>query len=141
MAAIPKPADRVERHGPRKQEGDLEIEDDEQDRDEVVANVEPHARVFERLEAALVGGKLVLRLSGRCRRAKPSAEKDNADRTGDDEEDQNRCVVCEHSPYGSNSARIVAAGSARGSDFSGRVLGGAHGRTRTDTAFATTPSR
>src|SRR3982750_570746 len=51
-------ADLLERHRPREKERDLEIEQDEQNRDEVVAHVELHARVFERLEAAFVGGIL-----------------------------------------------------------------------------------
>ena len=38
-----------------KEERDLEVEQDEQDRDEVVAHVELHARVLEGLEAAFVG--------------------------------------------------------------------------------------
>jgi hypothetical protein len=46
----------LERHGPREQEGDFEVEQDEQNGHEVVAHVELHARVFEGLEAAFVGG-------------------------------------------------------------------------------------
>ena len=38
-----------------EQERDFQVEEDEQDRHEVIAHVELHARVFERLEAALVG--------------------------------------------------------------------------------------
>ena len=48
---------------PREEERDLEIEEDEGDRDEVVAHVELHARVLEGLEAAFVGE---FSLSGRC---------------------------------------------------------------------------
>ena len=43
-------------HG--KQEGHFEIEDDEQDRHQVEADVELHARVVEGVEAALVGRQL-----------------------------------------------------------------------------------
>src|SRR5690606_19711523 len=50
--------DAIKRNGPRKQEGDFEIEDDEENRDEVVTNVEAHPRVLERFEPALVGGSL-----------------------------------------------------------------------------------
>ena len=44
-------------HG--KQEGRFEVEDDEQDRDEVEADVELRAAVLERREAALIFGELV----------------------------------------------------------------------------------
>src|SRR6187402_3474593 len=47
-------ADLAQRDRPREQERDLEVEQDEEDRDQVVADVELHPRVLERLEAALV---------------------------------------------------------------------------------------
>src|SRR4029077_557023 len=50
--------DITERNRPRKQEGDLQIENDEQDRDEVIADIEAHPRVLERVEAAFVGRQL-----------------------------------------------------------------------------------
>ena len=43
-------------HG--KQEGHFEVEDDEQDRDQIEADVELHARVVEGVEAALIGRQL-----------------------------------------------------------------------------------
>jgi hypothetical protein len=43
-----------QRDRPRKQEGDLEIEQDEQNRNQVVANVELHSSVLEGFEAALI---------------------------------------------------------------------------------------
>ena len=43
---------------PWKQERHLQIEDDEQDRHQVEADVELHAGIVERVEAALIGGKL-----------------------------------------------------------------------------------
>jgi hypothetical protein len=52
---------------PREEEGDLEVEQDEEDGHEVVAHVELHPRVFEGFEAAFVRG--VLRLSGGVGRA------------------------------------------------------------------------
>ena len=55
----PNSADVAEGDRPREQEGDLEVEDDEQDRDEVEAHVELHARIVEGVEAALVGGDLL----------------------------------------------------------------------------------
>src|SRR5690242_7059774 len=51
-------ADVVEHDRPGKQEADLEVEDDEEDGNEVEANVELHARVVEGVEAAFVGGQL-----------------------------------------------------------------------------------
>src|SRR3954452_22956446 len=53
-------ADLAKRYRPREEEGDLKVEQDEEDRDQVVAHVELHARVLERLEAALVGRVLGL---------------------------------------------------------------------------------
>jgi hypothetical protein len=51
-----KPVNPIsERHRPRKQEGDFEVEQDEEDGDQVVAHIELHARVFEGFEAAFVG--------------------------------------------------------------------------------------
>ena len=55
----PNSADLLEGHRPREQEGDLEVEDDEQDRDQIEAHVELHARVVEGVEAALVGRDLL----------------------------------------------------------------------------------
>src|SRR5437763_7193395 len=47
----PGGSDLAQRDGPREEKGDLEVEQDEEDRDQVVANVELHARVLEGLEA------------------------------------------------------------------------------------------
>src|SRR5581483_11470869 len=44
---------------PGKQKRHLEVEDDEQDRDEIEAHVELAARIAESLESALVGRKLL----------------------------------------------------------------------------------
>ena len=52
-------ADLIQGYGPRKQKRDLEVENDEQDRDEVIAHVETHARVLKRLETALVWRELL----------------------------------------------------------------------------------
>src|SRR5205085_8843790 len=48
-----------ERDRPRKQEADLEIENNEKNGDQVEAHVEAHARVVESVEAAFVGGELL----------------------------------------------------------------------------------
>ena len=48
----------MERHRPGKQERHFEIEDDEQDRHQVEAHVELHARIVERVEAAFIGRQL-----------------------------------------------------------------------------------
>ena len=55
----PEQADVAEADRPREQERHLEVEDDEQDRHQVEAHVEPAAGVLERLEAALVGRQLL----------------------------------------------------------------------------------
>src|SRR4051812_6670826 len=108
-------ADLAQRDCPREEERDLEIEQDEEDRDQVVADVELHARVLEGLEAAFVGG--VLRLVGPARAEQKSQDlRRDADRDPDqDEEDDGKVGVQGHV--------------------------GADGETRTRTAFATTPSR
>src|SRR3954469_17746558 len=52
-------ADLAQRHRPGKQEGRLEVEDDEQDRDEVEAHVELAPAVLEGRKAAFIFGELV----------------------------------------------------------------------------------
>src|SRR5205085_4844060 len=52
-------ADIAERDGPRKQECDLKIKDDEQDRDEVIPDIEANPRVLKRIEAAFIGRQLL----------------------------------------------------------------------------------
>src|SRR3954469_11344454 len=47
-------ADAAERHCPWEQEGHFEVENDEQDRHEIEADVEFHARIVEGVEAAFV---------------------------------------------------------------------------------------
>src|SRR4051812_8510647 len=48
-------ADLIQHHGPGKEERDLQVEQDEQYGDQVVAHVELHARVLEGFEAAFIG--------------------------------------------------------------------------------------
>ena len=55
---VAKHSDLAEHHAPREQKGNLKIEDDEQDGDQVLAHVETHARILEGLEAALIGREL-----------------------------------------------------------------------------------
>src|ERR1043165_2302727 len=52
-------AELTERHRPRDQERDFEVENDEQDGYQVEPDVELHARVVEGIEAALVGRELL----------------------------------------------------------------------------------
>ena len=61
MAMKPNVPILVQRHRPGKQEGDLQIEHDEQDGDQIVAHVESHARIFEWLETAFVRRQLLAR--------------------------------------------------------------------------------
>src|SRR5215813_8222514 len=51
--------DLAEGDRPGKQERDLEVENDEQDGDEIEADVKLHAGVVERIEATFVGGELL----------------------------------------------------------------------------------
>src|SRR5438309_247788 len=52
-------SDVGEHDRPREEKRDLQVEQDEQDRDQVIANVELHACVFEGLETAFVGRELL----------------------------------------------------------------------------------
>src|SRR5712671_4636957 len=51
-------AELTERHRPREQERDFQIENNEQDRHQIEAYVELHARIIEGVEAALIGREL-----------------------------------------------------------------------------------
>ena len=65
----------AKRHRPRKQESDFQVENDEQNRYEVVADIEADPGIVERLEAAFVGRQLLPRsgAAGRPRtRPRPS---------------------------------------------------------------------
>src|SRR5262252_8660953 len=126
-------ADLVERDGPRKKERDLEVEQDEQDRDQVVAHVELHARVLEGLEAAFVGRQL---LAVRTVRPEDGSRGDQraAEHQGDRDEQQYREVVFQH------FSKMRTWPEVSPSDPSPPLFG-ADGETRTLTAFATAPSR
>ena len=60
ISTSPKTSQRVEVHGPRVEEDDLDVEDDEQHRGDEVLHREPAAahRLRRRLDAALVGVEL-----------------------------------------------------------------------------------
>ena len=86
----------LQRHGPREEERDLQVEQDEQDRDEVVAHVELHARVLEGLEAAFV--RRDLRGVGLLRRPCPCDGpadhlRSDADTDADQDEQEDRQVL------------------------------------------------
>ena len=82
-------ADLLEHDRPRKQKGDFKIENDEQDRKQVIAHVELHARVLERGESAFVGGGF--HIAGAARpEQRTDHEQRNADTAGDDQEQQDR---------------------------------------------------
>src|SRR5690606_25384966 len=156
-------ADRVERDGPREKKRDLESENDEEDRDEVVTDVEAAASVPDGLEAALVRRQFLGILAAAAAH-EPEGEQPHAERAGHAHENQDRQVVCKHtlrvrvpspSPRtatkkaaGGESAAAESIGAARSagancinSPLASLVIGGADGRTRTDTACATAPSR
>ena len=101
MATRPERADRGQRHRPRKQEGDFEIEDDEQDGDQVVAHVEPRARVLEGLEAALVGRELFRiprQLRAELAEQRAEAQQHDGQTRRHDEKDQDGQIFGEHEP-------------------------------------------
>src|SRR5204863_3875222 len=52
-------ADLGQHDRPWKEERNLEVEENEQDRNQIVADVELHPRVFDSLEAACVGGEFL----------------------------------------------------------------------------------
>ena len=54
----PNQTDVLEGHSPRKEKGDFEVKENEQDGHQVVADIEFHAGIFEGFEAAFVGGVL-----------------------------------------------------------------------------------
>src|SRR5262252_4031196 len=81
--------DLVERRRPGKQERDLQVEQDEQDRDEVVAHVELHARILESLEAALVGREL-LAVGAVGPEKAAGGDQDAPEHEGDHDEQQDR---------------------------------------------------
>ena len=93
IAISPKSADLGEGHRPGEQERDLEIENDEQDGDQVVAHVEAHARIFIGIEAALVRRELLriaLGSGSKAAEKRSQAEHDRREARGNDQEDQDR---------------------------------------------------
>lgn len=84
--------DRVERHCPREQEGDFQIENNEQNGDQVVADIKLGARVFEGLETALIGREFRGVLTTLAdQEAQPEQQQTDACR--DAKEDQNGKVL------------------------------------------------
>jgi hypothetical protein len=87
----------LEDNSPGKHEGNFKIEQDKQDGNQIIADIELHARIFERFKAALVGRQL-----GSIRTMRPDHQphdkRTNADKQSDDKEQQNRKVVLQHSP-------------------------------------------
>ena len=86
-------------HRPGKQEGDLKVENDEQDRDQVEADVELHPRIFEGRETAFVGRQLfgVRRARGHDKR--PDHE-NQADGDRDAQENDDRQVLKQEGGHG-----------------------------------------
>src|SRR3974390_2131623 len=119
-------ADFAERDGPREQETHLEVEDNKQDGDEVVAHVELHARVVECVEAAFIGGEFfgvglpVGDDEGRD-------EQHQAYHQGNRHEDDQRQIIQQQCAHGdSTKASCALPGSdARATDLSGSRKKGA----------------
>src|SRR5262245_48829868 len=91
-------ADLAENDRPGEQEAHLEIENDEEYGDQVEAHVELHARVIERIEAALVGGKL-FRVGLLVRDDEGSNQQSEADGKCDRDEHNQRQIIqqqCAH---------------------------------------------
>src|SRR5271154_2734604 len=93
-----EPADVLQDHRPGKEEGDLQVEEDEEDRHEVVAHVELHARVLESLEAALVRREfrgLGILAAGEPRRHAARHDAPDSAAGADDQEQQDWKIVSE----------------------------------------------
>src|SRR5262249_11057221 len=133
-------------------ESDLQVEQDEQDRDEVVADVEFHAGVFEGLEATFVGRQLFG--VGTIRGNDPAdGQQRHSDPDADENEEQDRKVLFQHRMDPTPVNRSFGGPCLRSADClpprslratlvgaASRFLG-ADGETRTHTAYATAPSR
>src|SRR5579862_186723 len=143
-----KIADVFQHDGPGEEECDLEVEQDEEDRDEVVAHVEFHPRVLERLEAAFVRRKL-LGVGARRRDEATQPQHERAEPEPEEDEQQNGEVLfqhfsIQHSAFSIQSSARIARPDAILPTADSRQLtaeNGADGETRTPTAFATAPSR
>ena len=91
--------DVLQGDGPGKQEGDFQIEQNEQDRDQVVADVELHPCVFEGLESALIrrelGGVRPVDTDQACGNLADDGEH-GAEPKADKDEEQDWKVVGQH---------------------------------------------
>src|SRR5207344_2990770 len=90
--------DLAEDDRPGKQEGHFKVENDEENGNEVEAHIEFHARVIERVEAALAGGEFFgIRLPIRDDERGDQQRKADAER--DSDEDNQRQVVQQQSAH------------------------------------------
>src|SRR6185437_3520293 len=122
--------DIAERDRPRKQERDLKVEDDEQDRDQIIAHVEPYPRILERLEPALIRRQLlgIGLLAGDDERRPDHHEREPA---GDDEEDQDREVFAQQAIHRELSSALREPLSANRA-----FVGRAPSQARADALFS-----
>ena len=91
-----EPADLLQHDGPGKEKCDFEIEQDKKNGDEVIAHIELHARIFKRLEAALVGGKLFcvgIVIAQQNRQPLGRYQRENTDGDANDDENQNGEII------------------------------------------------
>jgi hypothetical protein len=103
-----------EGHRPGEQEGDLEVEDDEEDRHEVEPHVELHPRVVEGVEAAFVGRELLG--IGVARRSHGGGKDQDQTQTGGEaEEDQDREILPQEVIHVRLLPRVVPRVSLAGS--------------------------
>jgi len=101
-----------ETHRPREQERHLEVENDEQDRDQIEAHVELHPGVVEGVEAALVRREL---LGVRRLRGDDGGQhgEEHAERACDREEDHDRQVLQQERVHRNPERGGVAGPSSR----------------------------
>ena len=95
IASKPEDTGDAQRHRPRKEEGDLEVEHDENDGDQVVAHIEAHARVLERLEPAFIRRQF-LRIRPAWTQHPADREQGEAEDRGQSQENQDWQVLWQH---------------------------------------------
>src|SRR5690606_7105666 len=82
-------------HRPREEEGDFKVEQNEENGDQVIANVELHAGVFKRLEAAFVG-RIFFRIGTIGGEQAPENDRSNTKPQTNEHEHQDGKIVFQH---------------------------------------------
>jgi hypothetical protein len=86
--------DIAERDRPRKQKGHFQIEDDEQDRHQIIADIEPHPGIAKRVESAFIGRQL-FRVGPLARNNQRGGDHCDRYRAGNGQKDEDREVLAQ----------------------------------------------